>query len=92
MGIGEMLLCGSITSAVGSTDENEIGFWRASEVSIPRCQKRVKSMRKSPSWASRKVGQTRGCASMCIEVRAVRTTAVNPSRVRKRKIGHASER
>jgi hypothetical protein len=29
------------------------GFWRIREVSAPRCQKRVKSMRKRPSWAKR---------------------------------------
>jgi hypothetical protein len=47
-------------------------------------------MRKRPSCARRKVGQTRGCASMCIEMRAVRMTAANPRRERKRKIGQAS--
>jgi hypothetical protein len=67
-----------------------MGFWRTREVSVPRCQKRVKSMRKRPSWARRNVGQTRGCASMCIETRAVRMTAANPRRVRKRKMGQAS--
>jgi hypothetical protein len=67
-----------------------MGFWRAREVSAPRCQKRVRSMRKRPSCARRKVGQTRGCASMCIEMRAVRMTAANPRRERKRKIGQAS--
>jgi hypothetical protein len=49
-------------------------------------------MRKRPSWARRNVGQTRGCASMCIEMRAVRMTAASPRRVRKRKTGQASEK
>jgi hypothetical protein len=64
----------------------------AREVSAPRCQKRVRSMRKRPSWERRNVGQTRGCASMCIEMRAVSMTAANPRRVRKRKMGQASEK
>jgi hypothetical protein len=49
-------------------------------------------MRKRPSCARRNMGQTRGCASMCIEMRAVRITAANPMRVRKRKMGQASEK
>jgi hypothetical protein len=69
-----------------------MGNWREREVSTPRCQKRVKSMRKRPSCAMRNMGQTRGCASMCIEMRAVRMTAANPMRVRKRKMGQASEK
>jgi hypothetical protein len=75
---------------VGGSDGKGIGFWREREVSAPRCQKRVKSIRKRPSWARRNIGQTRGCASMCIEMRAVRMTAANPISVRKRKMGQAS--
>jgi hypothetical protein len=79
------LVMGRMGSGLGS----RMGFWRAREVSAPRCQKRVKSITKRPAWARRNIGQTRGWASMCMAVRAVRTTAVAPRRVRKRKVSQA---